>query len=307
MEIPFLGHGYDVKQRLSKKPGRQTYLAFDHQTQASVIIKLLIFGYDFDWDCCKHFEREANILKTLSHAKIPRYHDSFELDWPNLKGFALVQDYIDAKSLASHLQAHRPFSETEIKQIAENVLEVLVYLHQQHPSVIHRDIKPSNILLTDQSGHHASQVYLVDLGSMQSSSPSKDCTGSIVGTYGYTPLEQFGGRAVPASDLYGLGTTLIHLITGRHPADLFEQGLRMHLDQRLGNISPGLKQWLLKMTEPSLTQRFQSSQEALQALKKLHQQEGTTLSATHEPVGNKIPVTQSTEDLQVLILSLSDR
>ncbi|NJN88472.1 MAG: serine/threonine protein kinase [Leptolyngbyaceae cyanobacterium SL_7_1] len=304
MEISTLSDRYDVKQTLSKKPGRQSYLALDRQTQDFVIVKVLIFSYDFDWDDLKLFEREATILRTLNHPAIPRYRDSFELDLPNFKGFALVQDYIDAKSLEMHLQAGRTFDETEIKQIAEAVLEVLIYLHQQNPPVIHRDIKPSNILLANRSAHSTGQVYVVDFGSVQNSVFTEGSTWTITGTYGYAPLEQFSGRAVPACDLYALGATLIHLVTGQHPADLLEQDLQIQFDQTIA-ISFSLKRWLRRMTEPSLKQRFSSTQEALQTLNAL--QSDGELVITNKPIGSKIVVTKNPEELQILIPPMSVR
>jgi len=304
MEIPISGDRYELKQRLSKKPGRQTWLALDCRTHDLVIIKLLIFSYDFDWEHLKLFEREVNILKTLSHPAIPQYRDSFELDLPNFKGFAFVQNYIDAKSLDTHLQVHRTFSEAEIKQIAEDILEVLIYLHEQNPPIIHRDIKPSNILLTNRSGHSTGQVYVVDFGSVQNSVALKDFTWTVTGTYGYAPPEQFRGQAVPASDLYGLGTTLIHLVTGQHPADLPEQDLRIQFEPTT-SLSPSLKRWLRQMTEPSPKRRFGSSQEALHALKAL-QSEAEMLVAS-KPTGSKISLTKSAEKLQILIPSLAVR
>lgn len=304
METPFLGNRYEIQQRLSRKPGRQTYLAFDRQTQDRVIVKLLIFGYDFDWNDLALFEREANILRTLNHPAIPQYRDSFDLDLPNLKGFAFVQTYIDAKSLEAHLQAHRTFSETEVKQIAEDILGVLIYLHSQNPPVIHRDIKPSNILLTsNRSGHSAGQVYVVDFGSVQNSVSVEGCTWTITGTYGYASPEQFSGRATPISDLYSLGATLIHLVTGQHPADLPEQDLRIQFDQTI-DLSPSLKRWLRQMTEPSLKRRFSTSREALQALQTPSEIEGL---AVGKPARGKISLTKTAEELHILIPPLSVR
>ncbi len=97
-----------------------------------------------------------------------------------------------------------------LKQIAKAVLEVLIHLHHRYPPIIHRDIKPSNILLTRRFEYSEGQVYLVDFGSVQAAACERG-TITVVGTYGYMPPEQFGGRAVPASDLYGLGATLIAL------------------------------------------------------------------------------------------------
>ena len=139
-----------VREQLSHKAGRRTFLAWDLQSQHLVIIKILRFDPDFQWDDLKLFEREANTLKNLNHPAIPKYLDYFEVDRPDLRGFALVQTYIDARSLESIIKSGQKFSELEIIELADRVLAILTYLHQQHPPIIHRDLKPSNILLGDR-------------------------------------------------------------------------------------------------------------------------------------------------------------
>ena len=268
------GH-YELQRQLRKHAGRQTWLARDLRTRELVVIKLLTFGSDFEWQDLKLFAREAQILQELSHRAIPRYLDYFDLNLPEFKGFALVQTYIPARSLAEHLQAGRTFSEAEIKQIAKALLEVLIYLHERLPPVIHRDLKASNVLLTDRSGEYVGQVYLVDFGSVKTPVVQQDGSITVVGTYGYMPPEQFGGRAVPASDLYGLGATLIHLATGSHPADLLQDDIKIQFEQ-LVNITPALLDWLKWLTEPSLKDRPTSAREALEAL--------DTLSQRHFPL-----------------------
>lgn len=260
------GDRYKILQQLSKRNGRQTLLAQDLQTQQQVVIKLLALGKDFDWQDLKLFEREAQTLKTLSHPAIPRYLDYLDINTPTYKGFALVQSYVEGKSLEERLKAGRTFDETEVKQIAASLLEVLIYLHDQPPPVIHRDIKPSNVLLSNRSGNHAGQVYLVDFGSVQNLAAKEGGTITVVGTYGYMPPEQFGGRAVPASDLYSLGATLIFLATGRHPTELSEDGLQIQFHQA-AHLSPSFTDWLEWMTEPSLNRRLPSAVKALEALK----------------------------------------
>ncbi|BAY65119.1 serine/threonine kinase [Calothrix brevissima NIES-22] len=297
-----LGERYEIQQQLGKKAGRQTLLARDLLTQELVIIKLLIFGGDFEWDDLKLFEREAETLKSLSHPAIPRYLDYFEVNSPTIKGFALVQSYISAQTLEQYLKSGRIFTEVEIQQIAKAVLEILIYLHGLHPPVIHRDIKPSNILLGDRSGNSVGQVYLVDFGSVQTVLATEGSTRTVVGTYGYMPLEQFGGRTVPASDLYSLGATLIYLLTGTHPADLPQKDFRIQFEQA-ANISPDLSHWLGWLIEPSLEKRASSALKAIQALDKplVYQATDLTDLTISQPPGSKIQLTKNQDVLEILI------
>ncbi|NDJ15980.1 serine/threonine protein kinase [Myxacorys almedinensis] len=263
--MDILQNRYQVEQQLGKKAGRQTVLARDLKTQELVVIKLLTFGVDFEWDDLKLFEREAETLRSLNHPAIPNYLDYFEIETTTTKGFAIVQSYIDAKSLEQHLKAGRSFTETDVKQLAESLLDLLTYLHTQQPSVIHRDIKPSNILLGNRTGNHVGQVYLVDFGSVQTLVAQEGGTLTVVGTYGYMPPEQYGGRATPASDLYSLGATLIFLITGKHPADLPQRNLQLQF-RSFATLSEPFLDWLEWLTEPSLENRLGSAQVALRAL-----------------------------------------
>src|SRR4028118_1892964 len=269
---------YAIQQCLGKNGGRQTLLARDLQTQELVVIKILTFSADFHWDDLKLFERESETLQSLSHPAIPRYLDHFEFQTPKTKGFALVQSYIEAKSLAGWVESGRNFNEKEIKQIANKLLEILIYLQHQNPPVIHRDIKPSNILLADRSplkqkhsalnkGGWLGEVYLVDFGSVQTLAAREGSTVTVVGTYGYMPPEQFGGRAVPASDLYGLGGTLIYLVTGVHPAELPQEDLRINFEPKIA-LSSDFVDWLQWMTEPDLNSRLTAAARALKALEK---------------------------------------
>lgn len=149
----------------------------------------------------------------------------------------------------------------QVRKIAVDVLNILVYLHQLSPPVLHRDIKPSNLILGEDE-----QVYLVDFGAVQDKAAKEGATFTVVGTYGYTPMEQFGGRAVPASDLYALGATLIHLLTGTAPADLPQRDLRIQFSDRV-SLSSSFIHWLDKITEPAPEQRFTTASQALDALK----------------------------------------
>jgi serine/threonine protein kinase len=299
-ERPIWHSRYRPERRLSKRSGRHTYLAQDLLTSEQVVIKLLLFGPDFDWADLKLFEREAQILQTLSHPAIPQYRDHFEISLEGGRGLALVQTYIDAPSLQEWMEQGRRFAEPEVRELAQKLLRILVYLHELHPPVIHRDLKPSNILLgSDQ------QVYLVDFGSVQAAAPREQGSYTVVGSYGYMPLEQFGGRTVPASDLYSLGATLIHLLTGQHPADLPQEGARIVFEQAV-HLSPPFRDWLRWLTEPLVANRPASARQALEALEHLDRRPALIPSdaaavPTRQPAGSRIQLHKSEQTFQVVI------
>ncbi len=269
---------YQIQKELGRNTGRRTFLAQDLETKQLVVIKLLIFNDEFRWDDLKLFEREVETLKSLSHPAIPKYIEYFSVDTSTFKGFAFVQSYINARPLQEYLHSGRTFSEGEVKQLAKSLLLVLDYLHSHQPPVIHRDIKPSNILLVNSSAHHIGDVYLVDFGSVQTTTPH-DGTMTIVGTYGYMAPEQFAGKVSFASDLYSLGATLIHLVTGIEPIDLPSSDLQIQFEEAV-NISSTFRDWLKLMTHPSLKKRFNSVQSALTAL------ESGTLTIKKPPLSN---------------------
>ncbi|MBD2042346.1 serine/threonine protein kinase [Microcoleus sp. FACHB-672] len=257
-----LNERYQLKNKLGNNAGRQTWLAEDltTSTKEPVVVKLLAFGGDVQWDDLKLFEREAQVLKQLNHPKIPKYRDYFSIDDRTL-WFGLVQEYIPGASLKEQLDQGKKFSPQEIRKIALEVLSILTYLHQLSPALLHRDIKPSNLIWGENN-----QVYLVDFGAVQDRAAAEGATFTVVGSYGYAPLEQFGGRAVPASDLYALGATLIHLLTGTAPADLPQKDLRIQFKDKV-TLNSNFLTWLEQLTEPALEKRFSSAREALEALK----------------------------------------
>ncbi len=297
MANPVLRDRYEIQKQLGKTSGRRTLLARDLQTQSLVVVKLLAFDSDTEWDDLKLFEREAETLKSLSHPAIPQYLDSFELPLRTGKGFALVQTYIDGKSLETLLQAGKTFTETQTKQIGKALLEILMYLHEQHPPVIHRDIKPKNILLTDASSS-STPVHLVDFGSVRMATAEEQTTFTVVGTYGYMPPEQFSGRAIAASDLYSLGATLLTLVTGTHPSSLPRRGSRIDFTQ-ITQVSAAFADWLTWMTESSLERRPTSASEALQKLETGAVRHKTV--TVPQPAGTKVTLTKSPEALEIVV------
>jgi serine/threonine protein kinase len=287
---------YQIERQLGQKTGRRTFLALDLQTEQPVVIKLLIFNNEFIWDDLKLFEREAETLKHLNLPTIPRYLDYFEFDLSHLKGFALVQTYIDAPSLEEAVRMGRRFTEAELQELTISLLDILDYLHSLQPPVIHRDIKPSNILLTNRSGNSIGDVYLVDFGSVQNVAAKDGGTMTVVGTYGYMPMEQFGGKTVPASDLYSLGATLIYTIAGVHPADLPQEDGKIQLPAN--NLSPGWRRWLETAIEPSLKHRFSDVKTARLALTRSGEGD---LIVREKPYGSKILLTKGQDAIDIII------
>ncbi len=296
---------YELQQQLGHTmAGRQTWLSKDlnHENQELVILKLLVFSNQLNWDDVKLFEREAQVLQNLNHERIPRYRDYFLVDQQpgsGLSWWCLVQDYIPGSTLQELLAKGKKFSEQELKQIATEILQILIYLHKLNPPVLHRDIKPSNLIQGEDK-----QIYLVDFGAVQDRMAVTGLTFTVVGTVGYTPMEQFWGRAVPASDLYGLGATLIHLITGVAPGELPQNNLRIQFADYT-SLSPNFVSWIEKLTEPALEQRFATAQEALEllALKLLSSDSQTSLPKNKSVIHHLRPflvvTKKSPEELEI--------
>lgn len=285
---------YQLEEQLGQNAGRQTWLANDlaQQPPEPAIVKLLAFGDQVQWDNLKLFEREAHVLKQLNHPQIPKYRDYFSID-DRILWFGLVQNYIPGSSLKELLTQGRRFSEQEVRGIATDVLQILIYLHQLSPAVLHRDIKPSNLILGADE-----KIYLVDFGAVQDRAATEGATFTVVGTYGYAPMEQFGGRAVPASDLYALGATLIHLLTGTPPADLPQKNMRIQFSDRV-SLKPHFVRWIEGLTEPDVEQRFSTAHQALDALN--NRSIPNSFIPVHQPYGSRILCQKSPTQLDIKI------
>ncbi len=252
-----LNQRYEIKRILGQGGFATTYLAVDTQTDQQCAIKCLSFRKVEDWKTWELFEREANILKHLDHPLIPDYLDFFTIETEQDVEIYLVQEYIDGKSLAQLVQERKHFSEPEAVRLALKIVRILEYLHTLSPPIIHRDIKPGNVALTNDNN-----VYLMDFGAVKdtlSSDYSKTFgVPTIIGTYGYMPLEQFEGRALPASDIYSLGMTLIYLLSHKEPGDMEKKGLQLDFRPHV-NISENFASVLDKMITPDWTKRYQTA------------------------------------------------
>jgi len=255
--------GYQINKELGKNRlgGRITHLAEVESSKCQVVIKEFRFAdIGTDWSGFKAYEREIEVLKQLNHPRIPSYLTSFETP----QGFGLVQEYKDAPSLASE----NKFTPQQVKQIAISILEILVYLQQRDPQIIHRDIKPENILVDKNLN-----AYLVDFGFARVNNNEVALSSVASGTPGFIPPEEYFGRDLTeASDLYSLGVTLICLLSGTRSVDvgkLINDEYRFDFNCLPSDIHPQFVEWLRKMVEPNIKNRFPNAAVALEILKSI--------------------------------------
>jgi serine/threonine protein kinase len=249
---------YRICAPLGQGGSGTTYLAQDLECDRQVALKALSLRRMTDWKRLELFEREARVLAQLNHPAIPRYLDYFHVDTHEDRSFYIAQQLAEGQSLAALVNKGWYISEVEVRQIATQLLEILIYLHSLMPPVIHRDIKPQNIIRREDG-----QVFLVDFGAVQDTYHSTLMGGStVVGTFGYMAPEQFRAQAVPTTDLYGLGATLLFLLTHCSPADLPTHKLKIDFRSHV-QISEEFADWLEKLLEPDVADRFPSAKEAL--------------------------------------------
>lgn len=245
------------RYRLEKLLGQntaQTWLAHDLQTQESVVVKGLTLQQVQVWKDQELFQREIQVLQHVQHPGIPRFREAIVAE----DAWYLVMGYIPGESLAQWLEAGRRCQPELLRSWAEQALRILIDLHALQPPLVHRDLKPGNLVWHDE------RLYLIDFGgALAQLKPQGGST--VTGTYGYMAPEQFAGRALPASDLYSLGATLIHLASGKAPAALLNDDLVLDFAEHV-NLSPAWVAWLQRMVAPLPAERFASAEQALAAL-----------------------------------------
>jgi eukaryotic-like serine/threonine-protein kinase len=225
----------------------------------------------------RNFEREANILATLTHPGIPRIYDYFT---HNERSY-LILEFIDGKDLEALLEESKGFfSESQVIAWALELCDVLHYLHTHKPEqIIFRDMKPSNIMI-NQHNH----VVLIDFGIAKPFELGPK--GTMIGTEGYSPPEQYRGEATHLADIYALGATMHHLLTRRDPRleapfSFSERPIR----ELNPDVSPELEAIINTAIHYNPENRFPSALEMKEALLAITQQPGQNSGRAFQKAG----------------------
>jgi serine/threonine-protein kinase len=235
------------------------------------------------------FEREASVLHKLEHPQIPRFRELFRINLDGKERLFLVQDYVEGPTYRSLLEMKKQkglhFTEAEVRQLLQQILPVLDYIHSM--GVIHRDISPDNLILrTTQVFPDQQEVrgipVLIDFGGVKQvaavvasrfyqsgeSGVAKSSTPpTLLGKIGYAPPEQMQtGLVEPHSDLYALAATVLVLLTGKHPQELIDNHNLTWQWRREVSLSSNLGMVLDKMLSPTPSDRYQSAAQVLDSL-----------------------------------------
>ncbi len=260
-DLTSYGYRIDAELGRNRAGGRITWKGVKLDSQQTVVIKQFCFAQaNSSWSGYKAYAQEINVLQHLDHPYIPHYLDSIETE----TGFCLVQEYI----LASNCSNYRPLSIEEVKQIAVKILDILIYLQQQKSSILHQDIKPDNILLDESLN-----AYLIDFGFSRLENQEVAVSSVFKGTPGFIAPEQIM-QPTTASDIYSLGVTLICLLTNKSIEEITafaapDNPYQLSLTKLLPNLDKPFLQWLKKMTDVKVSQRFADALSAKAELLKL--------------------------------------
>lgn len=201
---------------------------------------------------------ETDMLKKLSHKGLPSIIDVIDED----DNFLIVMDYIEGNTLKALLKEKGAQDQEDVVEWAIQLCDVLKYLHEREQPIIYRDMKPANIMLKSDG-----TVTLIDFGTAREYKEKNLGDTTCLGTQGYAAPEQFGGKGQTdaRTDIYCLGATMYHLVTGHNPS---EPPYEMYpITKWNQNLSTGLEQIILKCTQKNPEDRYQSAEELLYDLK----------------------------------------
>ncbi len=253
------------------------YKGEDTRLQTVVAIKEMIDFFQTEEDknyAIKRFREEALLLADLRHPNIPRVTDNFI---ENNK-YYLIMDFVEGKSAEKIIMENggRGLPEQRVLEWGIQICDVLDYLHSHNPPIIYRDMKPSNVMiLTDDN------VMLVDFGIARHFSPRRP--GTMIGTHGYAPPEQYKGNTEPKSDLYALGATMHHLLTGNDPTKGVPFNFKP-IRQLRPELSEDMERILEKALENLPDKRFSTAGEMKKELENLRGGAGANIPAPRQSI-----------------------
>ncbi|GEM_PF-6040848 len=249
---------YELLERLGEGSQGKVYKGRDKTTGEYVAIKVFNFTTMENWKAEELLRREVETLQNIEIEGIPKYIDYIE----SFPYAYLVESYMHGRSMKSLIETGFRPNEAQVANILLQALEILKQLHSHLPPIIHRDIKPGNILIDTSSD--PCKVSIIDFGTVAAARQNKDAS-TFAGTAGYSAPEQLFGKASPTSDLYGLGASMMHLVTGTAPYEMELNGLEPQFDKYLpDNISPWLTQLLRDMVRSKPEERPQRTELVLE-------------------------------------------
>lgn len=194
---------------------------------------------------------EANMMKKLDHPSLPRIVDIID----NGETIFVVMDYIEGESLDKILLEYGPQPEELVIGWAKQLCDVLSYLHSQKPPIIYRDMKPANIMLKPEGN-----IKIIDFGIAREYKEQSLADTTVLGTKGYAPPEQYSGQTDARSDIFALGMTMHHLLTGIDP-----RGGEKYVPVRMWNpeLSEGIEIIIDKCVQPAAENRYQNCSDLL--------------------------------------------
>ncbi|MBQ9156756.1 MAG: serine/threonine protein kinase [Eubacterium sp.] len=249
---------YKILHLVGKGGMSMVYLALNERANKQWAIKEVRKDGRYDYDVVRqNLIVEMEILKQLRHPYLPAIVDVIDCD----DTFLIVMDYIEGRPLNVVLQEQGVQSQGDVIRWAKQICEVLYYLHSREPPVIYRDMKPANVMLRPDGN-----ITVIDFGTAREYDPSHLEDTVRLGTRGYAAPEQYGGRGQTdaRTDIYCLGATLYHLLTGHDPSrPPYEM---VPLRQWDAGLSAGLEQIISKCTKANPEDRYQNCKELLFAL-----------------------------------------
>jgi serine/threonine protein kinase, bacterial len=253
---------YQVLRTLGQGGMGTTYLAWDkNKTVKNAPLLLVLKEMNADMariaKARELFDREARVLKSLDHPGIPKYYDFFV---ENNRKY-LVMELIHGHNLEQFVNQRGPTDpERTIKWMIQ-VCSILEYLHNLQPPLIHRDVKPANLILRNLD----SRLMLLDFGAVKELGTALE---TRIGVEGYSAPEQYRGKPCPQSDIYGVGTTIIFLLTGKAPMQYYRyQSNKFEFDiSNIPNLPPKLSLVLENACKPEPRDRYQTAKELSKAL-----------------------------------------